>query len=206
MAKRFLFALLAFGLLVAACGDDDDAGDAGADATAEGSASGGGSSSDPKVKEAQELLAGLGCNPGSADGVAGASTKSAVEAFQRALSLDVDGEIDDALLGELRDADGRVCGDDDGGSSDDDDQSHSDEDLDGYTQVVVGQFSTQVASSCPDAPSASEVIATVEFGNTSGVVLEGFVDWEGRGTVTFDYDTTDNTVTFKQDVCVGIGE
>jgi Putative peptidoglycan binding domain len=57
---------------------------------------------DPKVAEAQRLLAILGYAPGAADGRPGRQTTAAVLAYQSAAGLPVDGQIDAPLLSRLR--------------------------------------------------------------------------------------------------------
>lgn len=56
------------------------------------------------VREAQNLLNGLGFNVGVSDGVAGPRTTNAVMAFQKTKAVVPNGEIDDALLKLLRDS------------------------------------------------------------------------------------------------------
>ncbi|NEE28364.1 N-acetylmuramoyl-L-alanine amidase, partial [Streptomyces sp. SID7982] len=50
-------------------------------------------SSGPQVAAVQTLLTAQKYNPGTVDGLFGATTKSAVQAFQRARSLDADGTV-----------------------------------------------------------------------------------------------------------------
>jgi lysozyme len=56
----------------------------------------------PEIEEIQRLLRTKGFDPGSPDGIFGARTKEAVEAFQRANSLIVDGVVGPQTLAELR--------------------------------------------------------------------------------------------------------
>ena len=51
-------------------------------------------STGPQVKAIQQLLNAQGYEAGTADGVFGAATKSAVQAFQRARALEADGAVD----------------------------------------------------------------------------------------------------------------
>src|SRR5262249_46714294 len=55
-----------------------------------------------RVEEAQRLLAKLGYDPGSSDGVFGDKTAAAIESFQAASGMAVTGGLDDALLDRLR--------------------------------------------------------------------------------------------------------
>ena len=48
------------------------------------------------LREAQSLLAGMGYDPGPADGVAGRRTTAALRAFQRDPGLPTSGRLDDA--------------------------------------------------------------------------------------------------------------
>ena len=48
------------------------------------------------LREAQSLLAGMGYDPGAADGVAGRRTTAALRAFQRDHGLPTSGRLDDA--------------------------------------------------------------------------------------------------------------
>ena len=48
------------------------------------------------LREAQSLLAGMGYDPGAADGVAGRLTTAALRAFQRDHGLPTSGRLDDA--------------------------------------------------------------------------------------------------------------
>jgi peptidoglycan hydrolase-like protein with peptidoglycan-binding domain len=50
-------------------------------------------SSDPAVRDLQQALKTLGHDPGAIDGVFGASTESAVKAFQQAREIPVDGIV-----------------------------------------------------------------------------------------------------------------
>src|ERR1700719_2742960 len=50
-------------------------------------------SADPAVRDLQEALKALGYNPGSIDGVFGATTEAAVKAFQQAKGITVDGIV-----------------------------------------------------------------------------------------------------------------
>lgn len=54
------------------------------------------------VAEVQRRLAELGYDPGPADGIPGARTRAAIEAFQRDRGLPVDSRVTDALLATLR--------------------------------------------------------------------------------------------------------
>ena len=54
------------------------------------------------VRDLQRRLARLGFDPGAADGIFGGKTTSAVQAFQRAMGLVVDGVAGPATLGALR--------------------------------------------------------------------------------------------------------
>jgi Putative peptidoglycan binding domain len=54
--------------------------------------------------QAQRLLALLGYRPGAADGVLGGRTETAIRAFQLRAGMRVDGQVSDALLGNLRSA------------------------------------------------------------------------------------------------------
>src|SRR5436305_6353350 len=51
------------------------------------------SSTDPAVRDLQEALKALGYNPGPIDGVFGATTESAVKAFQQARGITADGIV-----------------------------------------------------------------------------------------------------------------
>jgi peptidoglycan hydrolase-like protein with peptidoglycan-binding domain len=50
-------------------------------------------SNDPAVRDLQEALKALGYNPGPIDGIFGATTESAVKAFQQARGITVDGIV-----------------------------------------------------------------------------------------------------------------
>jgi hypothetical protein len=54
------------------------------------------------IAEAQRLLKAHGYDPGPADGIRGARTEAAVQAFQKDRNLAVDGRINETLLRELR--------------------------------------------------------------------------------------------------------
>ena len=54
------------------------------------------------LAEAQQKLAGLGFDPGPADGVAGRKTARALRAFQTARRIPVSGQLDAATVDELR--------------------------------------------------------------------------------------------------------
>jgi hypothetical protein len=54
------------------------------------------------ILRAQELLVGLGYDPGPADGVAGQATQSALRAFQADMGMEQTGEVDDTVLARLR--------------------------------------------------------------------------------------------------------
>ena len=60
------------------------------------------SEADPKVFEAQELLARLGYNPGPADGVTGERTRVAVRAFQREVGMEPNGVINENVVARMR--------------------------------------------------------------------------------------------------------
>ena len=64
-------------------------------------------SSGPKVRALQERLKELGFRPGAADGEYGATTASAVMAFQKYTGLDRDGVAGPAVQGEIDDPHGR---------------------------------------------------------------------------------------------------
>lgn len=64
-------------------------------------------SSGPKVRALQELLRALGFRPGAADGEYGATTASAVMAFQKFTGLDRDGVAGPAVQAEIEDPHGR---------------------------------------------------------------------------------------------------
>jgi peptidoglycan hydrolase-like protein with peptidoglycan-binding domain len=55
-----------------------------------------------QVQEAQQLLARLGYNVGTTDGVEGSRTRSAVRAYQISRGLNPDGAVNDSLLAGLR--------------------------------------------------------------------------------------------------------
>jgi peptidoglycan hydrolase-like protein with peptidoglycan-binding domain len=57
---------------------------------------------DNTVKSVQQVLADLGYAPGPADGAMGASTKTAIEAFQKDRKIAQDGQITPSLLRELK--------------------------------------------------------------------------------------------------------
>ena len=57
-----------------------------------------------QVREVQELLTGLGFDPGPVDGLMGRRTSSAIEGFQQSINLPVDGRANAALLLRLRQA------------------------------------------------------------------------------------------------------
>jgi peptidoglycan hydrolase-like protein with peptidoglycan-binding domain len=59
-------------------------------------------SGDNTVKRVQEVLADLGYDPGVADGEMGATTKSAIAAFQRDRKITQDGRITPVLLKEIK--------------------------------------------------------------------------------------------------------
>lgn len=50
-------------------------------------------SNDPAVRDLQEALRALGYDPGPVDGVFGATTESAVKAFQQAREITIDGVV-----------------------------------------------------------------------------------------------------------------
>jgi peptidoglycan hydrolase-like protein with peptidoglycan-binding domain len=50
-------------------------------------------SNDPAVRDLQEALKALGYNPGTVDGVFGATTEAAVKAFQQAKGITADGIV-----------------------------------------------------------------------------------------------------------------
>jgi peptidoglycan hydrolase-like protein with peptidoglycan-binding domain len=50
-------------------------------------------SNDPAVRDLQEVLKALGDDPGPVDGVFGATTESAVKAFQQAREIAIDGVV-----------------------------------------------------------------------------------------------------------------
>lgn len=58
---------------------------------------------DPRIKEAQRLLAELTLYSGTVDGLSGPQTRKAVEDYQRLAGLPATGEVDDALLRVLGD-------------------------------------------------------------------------------------------------------
>ena len=212
MPSRLLIVFVAFGLAVAACGDDDGDDEAADVSSSEGGSDASGSSSgdgDARVKEAQELLTSIGCDPGGADGVAGPSTTRAIEQFQATLALPVTGELDDATLDALRTSEqegGTVCTDDGGQENGegltDPASTFSAAELEGYRELVVQAFSG-AGLDCEGVSSTSEVGGDVQFTGTAEGLLEGSVTWiDGRGvTVAFSFDTTDNTTTFLADVC-----
>ena len=55
-----------------------------------------------EIRQAQELLASLGFNPGPADGVDGPKTRSAVQAFQKDNGIFPDGKINATLISRLK--------------------------------------------------------------------------------------------------------
>jgi peptidoglycan hydrolase-like protein with peptidoglycan-binding domain len=57
---------------------------------------------DHTIKSVQQVLADLGYDPGSADGAMGASTKTAIEAFQKDRKIAQDGRITPSLLREIK--------------------------------------------------------------------------------------------------------
>jgi peptidoglycan hydrolase-like protein with peptidoglycan-binding domain len=57
---------------------------------------------DNTVKSVQQVLSDLGYDPGSSDGAMGATTKTAIEAFQRDRKLVQDGRITPVLLREIK--------------------------------------------------------------------------------------------------------
>jgi peptidoglycan hydrolase-like protein with peptidoglycan-binding domain len=57
---------------------------------------------DNAVKRLQRVLADLGYDPGPADGEMGATTKTAIEAFQRDRKLAQDGRVTPSLLQEIK--------------------------------------------------------------------------------------------------------
>lgn len=58
--------------------------------------------SDPRIVEAQTLLASLGYRIGSIDGRSGPQTQAAIKAYQKKAGLKASGRIDEALLTRLR--------------------------------------------------------------------------------------------------------
>jgi len=58
----------------------------------------------PNVVEAQQLLTQLGYQPGTIDGLFGARTRGAIEAFETARGIPVTGAVSDGLLAQLRSA------------------------------------------------------------------------------------------------------
>jgi hypothetical protein len=217
---RLMVLFAVSGLLVAACGDDDD--ETSAVTTSGDSASD--ADGDARVREAQELLAAIGCEPGAADGVVGPSTTRAIERFQATLALPVTGELDDETLAAIRTAEsegGQVCTDDGsgtggGGSAScpegeeclvDPSSVFSSSELELSRDLVARAFSVEAAANCEGVQSTSEVGASVEFNGTSEGLLEGYATWEARRvTVPFSHDTGDQSTVFLADVCVGVGE
>ena len=65
---------------------------------------------DAAVERAQQALKQAGHDPGPVDGVAGARTTAALEAYQKANGLRVTGRLDDATLARLGDAAPRSTG------------------------------------------------------------------------------------------------
>lgn len=61
-----------------------------------------GATVDKTVKSVQQVLADLGYDPGPADGAMGASTKTAIEAFQKDRKVAQDGRITPSLLLEIK--------------------------------------------------------------------------------------------------------
>ena len=59
-----------------------------------------------EIQEMQQILAGLGFDVGRPDGLAGARTRKALRAFQKAAGLPADGYPTPALLARLRGARG----------------------------------------------------------------------------------------------------
>jgi peptidoglycan hydrolase-like protein with peptidoglycan-binding domain len=57
---------------------------------------------DDTIKSVQQVLADLGYDPGPADGAMGASTKTAIEAFQKDRKIAQDGRITPSLLREIK--------------------------------------------------------------------------------------------------------
>src|SRR4029078_1056849 len=62
-------------------------------------------SNDPAVRDLQEALKTLGYNPGPIDGVFGATTESAVKAFQQARGITVDGIVGNVTWINIDEAD-----------------------------------------------------------------------------------------------------
>jgi peptidoglycan hydrolase-like protein with peptidoglycan-binding domain len=65
---------------------------------------------DAAVERAQQALKQAGHDPGPVDGVAGARTTAALEAYQKANGLRVTGRLDDATLARLGNAEPRSTG------------------------------------------------------------------------------------------------
>jgi peptidoglycan hydrolase-like protein with peptidoglycan-binding domain len=57
---------------------------------------------DNTIKSVQQVLADLGYDPGPPDGAMGASTKTAIEAFQKDRKIAQDGQITPSLLREIK--------------------------------------------------------------------------------------------------------
>jgi peptidoglycan hydrolase-like protein with peptidoglycan-binding domain len=57
---------------------------------------------DNTITSVQQVLADLGYDPGPADGAMGASTKTAIEAFQKDRKIAQDGRITPSLLREIK--------------------------------------------------------------------------------------------------------
>jgi peptidoglycan hydrolase-like protein with peptidoglycan-binding domain len=57
---------------------------------------------DNTIKSVQQVLADLGYDPGPADGAMGASTRTAIEAFQKDRKIAQDGQITPSLLREIK--------------------------------------------------------------------------------------------------------
>ena len=104
---QILAVMLAFALLAAACGGDDDTADSGADGAADpGSEATSETASreqidailaaqpNPAIVYLQEILDTLGYEPGPIDGQRGSKTVEAVQAFQTDQSLEVTGVVD----------------------------------------------------------------------------------------------------------------
>ncbi len=120
------------------------------------------------VKEVQERLTALGHDAGNADGVAGAKTHAAIESYQQARSLTVDGAISESLLRTLWEDDetaSLVTNAD--AASDDSVEEHSPDDT---TTVAVAEpddaepdaadsTRSQVAPAAP-TPIADRVVAS----------------------------------------------
>ncbi len=212
-SPRWLLVALLVGLAVvtAACGDDDDTGAAetGADGTAETGADGtaGESGSDPEAVSHTEMspdelevwqtdLNAVGCWAGPVDGELGSQTEAAIEAFQAAEGLTVDGLLGPVTEGALQDAAAAgetVCTNTTGGEDPPDDGEGAVAGAASATLSSASYGQTFTLGTCSVNADLSNISLRGEVNN-----LTLSVDaTEGSGTVAVDGGTEGDGITLN---------